>query len=50
MKITDDQITTINQMMDSGASEAKIITWIDSQENAQDVYDWFNKFMQGYVV
>ena len=49
MKITDTQLTKIMQMMES-ASESKIIDWIDSQENAQDIYAWFNQFMQGYVV
>ena len=49
MKITDSQLTEITQMMES-ESESKIIDWIDSQKNAQDIYDWFNKFMQGYVV
>ncbi|MBD2316676.1 hypothetical protein [Phormidium tenue] len=49
MKIKDDQITQINQMIDSGKTETQIIDWVDSQENSQDIYDWFNKFMQGYV-
>jgi hypothetical protein len=47
MKITDAQLTKITQMMES---ESEIIDWIDSQKNAQDIYDWFNEFMQGYVV
>lgn len=49
MKITDAQITKIAQMMDK-ESESQIIDWIDSQKNAQDIYDWFNQFMQGYVI
>jgi hypothetical protein len=49
MSISDDQIIQINHLIDSNKTEFQIIAWIDSQENAKDIYDWFNKFMQGYV-
>ena len=49
MEITDKQIEQITQMSDNGETESKIIDWIDSQENAQDIYDWFNQVMQGYA-
>lgn len=49
MDITEEQITEISKMMDDDTPESKIIAWIDFQDNAQDIFDWFNKFMQGYV-
>jgi uncharacterized protein YbaA (DUF1428 family) len=50
MDIPESQLTEINRMIDDNESESKIIAWIESQKNSEQIFEWFNKFMQGYVV
>ena len=50
MDITDEQLTKISEMMDGDKSEKEIIAWVESQENSEQIFEWFNKFMQGYAV
>ena len=49
MDITDAQLTEIVNKMDS-LSQKEFIAWVESQENSEQIFEWFNKFMQGYVV
>ena len=44
----DKALETIFDMMGKDDPESKIIPWIESQENSQDIFDWFNKYMQSY--
>lgn len=35
--------------MDSNKPESQILSWVESQENSEQIFEYFNKFMQGYV-
>lgn len=46
--ISDEILETVVAMIDE-KSDQEVIDWIESQKNAQDIFEWFNKFIQGYV-
>lgn len=45
----EKQLKYLFSLIESERPESQIIAWVDSQDNATEIYKWFQKFMEGYT-